>query len=396
MYPGDGYRRGHQDAIGSHSEAPGAGSQQAEIGGEWFETLEFPVPITSRMLVADRPVIAPLAQVLRSYHHHGVVLVDREHVRILSVYLGTAENIARLRSVLPERLLEMVIHTGPSRIAGSASRVIAEIDPFLQRRRQEEQQRIADRLHERVRQDYLATAGLQSILSALQAGRVETLLIAGDDGATGSRCPQCGFIFGLGVRVCRYDGTATEGGVGAGRGAGACGGGERCGGGVRRPIGARQPPGRRRAAAVLTPWSAGLSWHTTASEGLAPRRENNHEIANPPGDLAGSGPRAVVDGPGARRSRPGSGVFSSLSIVCAPTVTSLTSPAPAEPPVRPRSTAPRRGQPIRHRRLHRWESAPAPRSPPRLRHADATALRRYAAHRMLHRCHPWPLRFASP
>jgi hypothetical protein len=27
--------------------------------------------------------------VLQTYHHHGVVLLDREHVRILSVYLGT-------------------------------------------------------------------------------------------------------------------------------------------------------------------------------------------------------------------------------------------------------------------------------------------------------------------
>ncbi|HYR07943.1 MAG TPA: VLRF1 family aeRF1-type release factor, partial [Longimicrobium sp.] len=61
----------------------------AEVDGDWFEALQFPVPVQNRMVVADRPVIGPLAQVLNSYEHYGVILMDREHVRILSVYLGT-------------------------------------------------------------------------------------------------------------------------------------------------------------------------------------------------------------------------------------------------------------------------------------------------------------------
>ena len=61
----------------------------AEVDGDWFEALQFPVPVQNRLVVADRPVIGPLAQVLNSYEHYGVILMDREHVRILSVYLGT-------------------------------------------------------------------------------------------------------------------------------------------------------------------------------------------------------------------------------------------------------------------------------------------------------------------
>src|SRR3712207_1644675 len=59
----------------------------AEVGGDWFETMQFPVPVQNRLVVAERPVVGPLAQVLESYRHYGVILLDREHVRILSVYL---------------------------------------------------------------------------------------------------------------------------------------------------------------------------------------------------------------------------------------------------------------------------------------------------------------------
>ena len=61
----------------------------SDVGGDWFEALQFPVPVQNRLVVADRPVVGPLAQVLNAYEHYGVILMDREHVRILSVYLGT-------------------------------------------------------------------------------------------------------------------------------------------------------------------------------------------------------------------------------------------------------------------------------------------------------------------
>lgn len=61
----------------------------AELGGDWFEALHFPAPIQNRLVLSDRPIIAPLAQVLEGYRHLGVVLLDRERARFLSVYLGS-------------------------------------------------------------------------------------------------------------------------------------------------------------------------------------------------------------------------------------------------------------------------------------------------------------------
>src|SRR5688572_146017 len=34
----------------------------ADLEGDWFEALQFPVPIANRLAIEDRPVITPLAQ----------------------------------------------------------------------------------------------------------------------------------------------------------------------------------------------------------------------------------------------------------------------------------------------------------------------------------------------
>lgn len=248
-----------------------------EIGGPWFEALQFPVPVQNRFVIAERPVIAPLAQVLESYHHHGVVLLDREHVRILSVYLGTLldeialegsplptrhdiqaggysqsrfqrrkleemrhffrefakeledfvnrykpddlvilgtdENVAKFREFLSERLRKMVVYTGAMRVDQPASEVLAELAPHLEAERERESMEVLEQIRERVDQDYLATAGFQSTLTALQEGKVDTLIIAQDQDREGARCTQCGFVFAREVESCPYDGSPTATGV---------------------------------------------------------------------------------------------------------------------------------------------------------------------------------------
>lgn len=249
----------------------------AAVGGDYFEALQFPIPIQNRWVVDERPAITPLAQVLESYHHHGVVLLDREHVRILDVYLGslldeievhgepypaahdvqaggysqaryqrrkreetkhffrefakeveefvrryqpddlvvlgTDENVAHFREFLPERLQEIVIYTGPMRVDEPAAEVLSRLEPHLEEERERETKELAERVVDRVRQGYLATGGMQSTLTALQEGKVDTLILARDQESKGSRCTQCGFIFAREVARCPYDGSATEGGV---------------------------------------------------------------------------------------------------------------------------------------------------------------------------------------
>lgn len=249
----------------------------AELGGDWFEALQFPVPVQNRLIIDRQPAVGPLAQVIETYHHHGVVLLDREHVRILSVYLGTLldeievhgdpiptahdvqaggysharfqrrkreemkhffkefskeidefirryrpddlvvlgteENLGRFREFLSEQAQSLIVHTGPMRVDEAPSEVMARLAPYLDAARERESQELLTALRDRVKQDYLATAGFSSTLAALQEGRVDTLVIAQDQERSGSQCTQCGYVFARELDTCPYDGSATTGGV---------------------------------------------------------------------------------------------------------------------------------------------------------------------------------------
>jgi peptide chain release factor subunit 1 len=246
-----------------------------EIGGEWFEALQFPVQVHNRLVVADRPVIGPLAQVLEGYRHHGVILLDREHVRLLSVYLGTVldevtvrrdpipapshvqaggysqmrfqrrkaeemrhffkefaheveeftarfqpddlvmlgtpENVSKFREFLPDAILARVVHTGPMPVDEAAPEVLARLEPHLRAAQDRAEREVLEQVRDRVAQDYLAIAGVQSTLTALQEGKVDTLVLASNQRRDGHRCGQCGFVFARTLETCPYDGsTALE------------------------------------------------------------------------------------------------------------------------------------------------------------------------------------------
>jgi peptide chain release factor subunit 1 len=244
----------------------------AEVGGDWFEALQFPVPVQNRLVVAERPVVGPLAQVLKSYEHYGVILLDREHVRILSVYLGTLldeleirgdplvpttnhhvqaggyshtrfqrhkleemrhffkdfadeverfvaryeprslvlmgtdQNVARFKEFLPQTVLDKVVHTGPAPVDGPAAEILARLEPHLRGEQERESQELLEQVRDRAAHDYLATAGVQGTLTALQEGKVDTLVVARDGQMQGARCGQCGFVFVRDVSRCPYDG----------------------------------------------------------------------------------------------------------------------------------------------------------------------------------------------
>ncbi|HET6230396.1 MAG TPA: VLRF1 family aeRF1-type release factor [Longimicrobiaceae bacterium] len=249
----------------------------AELGGEWMEAVQFPVSVQNRLVVGPRPVIAPLAQVLESYHHYGVILLDREHVRILSVYLGTLldeinvrpnpiptphdvhaggysqerfqrrkreemkhffkdfckevedfvaryrpddlvilgtdENVAAFREFLPDSILQKVVHTGPMEIDDPASEILQRLEPHLRTAQESASREVIEQVRDRVAHDYLATAGFQGTLTALQEGKVDTLLLASDQRRDGVRCGQCGFVFARDLKTCPYDGSSTLQGV---------------------------------------------------------------------------------------------------------------------------------------------------------------------------------------
>jgi peptide subunit release factor 1 (eRF1) len=245
----------------------------AEVGGDWFEALQTRAPVQNRLIVAPTPVVAPLAQVLEGYRHYGVVLIDREHVRLLSVYqgsvldeierrgdplppphdvqaggyaqsryqrrkleetkhffkdfagevqefvsrygpddlvlLGTEENLSAFAEHLPDSVLQRVVYTGPMWVDENAAEVVRQLEPLLRGELERAQHEVVEQVRDRVVHDYMATAGFQGTLSALQEGRVDTLLLARDQRRDGRRCAQCGFVFARELEACPYDGSTA-------------------------------------------------------------------------------------------------------------------------------------------------------------------------------------------
>jgi peptide subunit release factor 1 (eRF1) len=245
----------------------------AEVGGDWFEALQTRAPLPNRLIVGERPVVAPLAQVLEGYRHYGVVLIDREHVRLLSVYqgtvldelvrrgdplpaahdvqaggysqsryqrrkleelkhffrdfaaevqefvaryhpdelvlLGTEENLSAFAEHLPDSVLQRVVYTGPMWVDENSAEVLRQLEGLLQGELERAQHEVVEQVRDRVVHDYLATAGFQGTLSALQEGRVDTLLLARDQRREGVRCTQCGFVFARELESCPYDGSSA-------------------------------------------------------------------------------------------------------------------------------------------------------------------------------------------
>jgi len=228
-----------------------------ELGGSWFDALQFPVPVRNRIVIGDAPCITPLAEIIETHPHHGVVLVDREHLRMMSVsmgevlhqhevetepypvphdvqaggysqpdfqrrkaeevrhffrefalevaefdrryrpddliLLGTDENVKRFLEFLPAALQAKVVHMGNAPIDASPTEVVQRLGPWFEAQREQREREAAELVHDRVRQRHLAVAGFPATLEELQEGKVARLVVARDIERRGSRCRRCGY-----------------------------------------------------------------------------------------------------------------------------------------------------------------------------------------------------------
>ncbi|HEX7050493.1 MAG TPA: hypothetical protein VF188_09855 [Longimicrobiales bacterium] len=270
----------HREAIGaalerverwiadSFEEANKGVAVYTVIGGDWLEGLQFPVSVRNRVEISDRPVIGPLAQVVESHPRHGVILVDREHLRLIGVVLGepviehevrtepypaphalkrggysakdyqkrkaeevrhffkefaleatefdrryrpddlvllgTADNVRRFTEFLPQQLRAKVVHTAHAPIAAGAAEVLERLAPFFREQLRRGEEEVVGLLHERVRQAHLAVAGFRRTLEELQEAQVELLVLPRDGRHLGARCLRCGFHVAGTASACPY------------------------------------------------------------------------------------------------------------------------------------------------------------------------------------------------
>ena len=249
----------------------------AEIGGDWFEAISFPRPLQNRLEVGSQPVLGPMRAAMGTERRWCIVIVDREHLRVLSVHmgaieadhavvpdayptphdvqaggyahkdyqkwkaeearsffrtfaeevakmggqyavdgyvlLGTNENTKHFLDFLPQQIQDRVVHTGHAPPAGNGADLLRHLEPVFSDIAAKEEARAIEQLLDRVRNDHLATSGWHQTLIELQEGKVDQLFIARNEEREGVQCTQCNFYLVRREGECPYCGGALRDGV---------------------------------------------------------------------------------------------------------------------------------------------------------------------------------------
>ncbi|HEX6941062.1 MAG TPA: hypothetical protein VF158_16715 [Longimicrobiales bacterium] len=245
-----------------------------EVAGDWMEAIQLPVPVRNRVSVSSRPVIGPLAQIVERFGTHGIVVVDREHLRLIHaglgevlaehevrtepypaphdvqaggeeakdrqkrkaeevrhffrdfaletaefdrryrpddlILLGTRENVVHFIEFLPEHLRERIVHTDHAPVHAPTAELLQRLAPFFDAQAEAAEDAAAGLLRDRVTHAHLAVAGFRDTLAQLQEGKVDTLVLARDSERPGARCRRCGFFLVQQDGACPYCGGALE------------------------------------------------------------------------------------------------------------------------------------------------------------------------------------------
>ena len=238
--------------------------------GLW-EDVTVALPFRDRLHVGSRPLLIPLEGMLERFETFCVLVADRERARLLYVHQGRVEEggqihddvpgrhdqggwsqsryqrhiedhvqrhlkhtaqivlraserdpfdhlilagaeelVAELERELHDYVVRKVLHRIVLPITVPADEVrerVLAIEAELEARREAE---ALGRLTTEVRDGTgRAVAGLPDVLEALEAGRVEVLVVAADLRAEGRRCPRCGHL-SVSEERCAACGAETE------------------------------------------------------------------------------------------------------------------------------------------------------------------------------------------
>ncbi len=248
-----------------------------EVGDDWIRGFQLGVPLQNRLELADRPIIGPLAEVVETHPHYGVLVIDREALRMLSlrsgqvlaeqvastpayptpndvraggeaqkgyqkwkeqerrhffkhfaheadefdrrhrpdylILLGIDDNVKQFIDCLPAQLRAKIVYIAAGPAGPRTSDVVQRLQPFFGQHAVEEETRAVQVLHDRVRNHHFAAAGIHQTLEQLQEGKVETLVIARDLRKPGAQCQQCGFFLARHHGACPYCGGELRAGI---------------------------------------------------------------------------------------------------------------------------------------------------------------------------------------
>jgi hypothetical protein len=249
----------------------------ADVGGDRFEAFQFPVRLNNRFDLLPHPVIGPLSQLAHGHPRYGVIIVDREHLRLLALHmgvvgedyslepdaiptahdvqaggysqkdyqkrkaeetrhffrdfaeeierfqrrvqadhyvlLGTTENTQHFMDFLPRPIADLIIHTAHAPGAATGPELLRHLSPVLRDFEQQQEAAALNIVQDRVRQAHFAAAGLGDTLIHLQEGKVDRLMVSRALESDGVQCTKCGFYLENRHSACPYCGGSLRDGV---------------------------------------------------------------------------------------------------------------------------------------------------------------------------------------
>ncbi len=127
--------------------------------------------------------------------------------------LGTHENVTRFKECFPDALRRKIVHTDRMEIDASPAEIRGKLAGVFEHMLQEEEARAIDRIHDRVETSHKAVAGFSDTLQRLQEGKIETLVVARGIDRAGGRCGRCEFVLDRTSGNCPYCGGEVRDGV---------------------------------------------------------------------------------------------------------------------------------------------------------------------------------------
>lgn len=242
-----------------------------------LESYQVPVPVPNRFEIGPRPVVGPLAEILRTHRRYGIALVSGTKLRVMSVFLGqvldekvvtkdpyptandvqaggwasptfqhfkeeerkgflkdfarevadfherrhpdqwvllgTDENVKHFEDLLKNGVKSAVVHRDHAPMEASVSELLERLGGVFEEWTVQERAKAVDLVHDRVKQNHFAAAGPQAALEQLQEGKVDRLVLARNLEVEGARCTKCGFYLADADGDCPYCGGELSNGI---------------------------------------------------------------------------------------------------------------------------------------------------------------------------------------
>ncbi|HSM23732.1 MAG TPA: hypothetical protein VK856_02600 [Anaerolineaceae bacterium] len=139
---------------------------------------------------------------MREIINFSVRFFEQKHIRRI-LLSGTDDNISLFKSYLPKMWLSLIVGTFPAAMTTSPQEILAKALEIGDRAENGREKQLVEKLITQASKQANGIVGLEPTLSAVNEGRVQSLVVGHGYQVSGFRCPQCNMITSHSDIVCK-------------------------------------------------------------------------------------------------------------------------------------------------------------------------------------------------